>query len=369
MTGFGMNVFRELAREGNVFFSPFNLWSALALTYLGAEGQTSRQMGRLLGLHGKKNTLDYLTAVEDELSSRFDGHHNLSLEAASKVYINKGFAINSCLHASLSSRLQTIDFTKLTQAASIINHYVNQTTRGLIKNIVSEDQLAETQMALVSAIYFYGSWETAFNPLLTTEEVFHSDPSVRSTEKIKMMSMQRSLMLGQSSELGARVLRLPYTTGTVSMYLLLPDEEGPRSFDATLRALNPKSLQGALRGLRETLVHVRLPKFKMEGEYIDNMKQALRNLGATDMFDRALADFSSFSPALYLSTVAHKAFVDVSEAGTEAAAVTVVLLDVRSSARAEAQPFYCNRPFIFLIYDEDTKVVLFVGAYKTPPKA
>ncbi|KAG7161247.1 Serpin B11-like [Homarus americanus] len=173
-----------------------------------------------------------------------------------------------------------------------------------------------------------------------------------------------------SKDLSANVLELPYAGNDLSMLLLLPDVEGEEGFSAMVSALTASSLSRAItkRSMENSEVFLTLPKFKVELELKKELIEALQNLGINDLFNDTTSNLTDFvnKPGLAITKSIHKAFMEVSEEGTEAAAATGFIAYTRSSFGSVPKTFSCNRPFVFLIHDNNTKNVIFMGAYKSP---
>ncbi|NXW62176.1 ILEU inhibitor, partial [Eurystomus gularis] len=263
--------------------------------------------------------------------------------------------------------LATVDFLQACdEARKEINQWVEEKTEGKIPNLLPEGSVdSMTRLVLVNAIYFKGNWAEKFKEADTTDVPFRLNKNERKT--VKMMYQKNNFHFGYIPEAKIRVLELPYDGRELSMIILLPDD-----IDDDSTGLQKLEKQLTLEKLQEwtcpehlysTDVHVRLPKFKLEESY--DLKSDLAAMGLLDVFDSGKADLSGMSGArdLFLSKIVHKAFVEVNEEGTEAAAATsgtAVLCMVME------EDFSADHPFLFFIRHNPTQSILFFGRYASP---
>ncbi|XP_068212755.1 leukocyte elastase inhibitor-like [Palaemon carinicauda] len=371
---FGFDLYGRLTLEKsteNFFFSPYSIWAALVMVYFGAAGNTQAQLEAALRLSDKASA--HRLAKGLEILYKQQSSANLTLDVANRAYFNQSFALLPCVHTVFPDELRVLNFYDAKNAAGAMNSFVSQATRGLINNIVDESQIREASMVLINAVYFKGFWKNEFKKSLTKKEDFFVSPT--ESVAVDMMSQTNSFKYGESAQLGARVLELPYAASNLSMLLLLPNSagNGEPSLADLVRKLSSTALQDAIspRNMRSQRVHVRLPKFIFRAGLSNDLKQALQNLGIRDVFTRQ-SDLSQFSSQdrLLVTDIIHKAYVDVNEEGTEAAAVTAVIGFTITSVGGAPRiiDFYCDRPFVFIIYDRQTDNVLFVGDIKNPSK-
>ncbi|KAG7157537.1 serine protease inhibitor 88Ea-like isoform X2 [Homarus americanus] len=280
------------------------------------------------------------------------------------MYVNVSFPLRECVSQVLSEEVQLLDFYQINKAANTINQFVSSTTRGKITQVVTYNDLREIAMALINAAYFKGLWLTPFKTKFTTKDKFYTSPDQYTL--VDMMYLEDDFKYGISSELGATVLELPYKREAASMFVLLPDSADDNTtipLDTMLTRLTPDSLRAALATLERQKIHINIPKFKMEKRIKEELKEALQRLGIRHIFSNS-ADMSIFDPSrqLRVRETIHKAAIEVNEEGSEAAAATPVLFDLKIGGR----PFICNRPFLFFIHDNHTNNILFMGVYRQP---
>lgn len=367
---FSFRLLREVAeREGSrsFFLSPFSVFSALALLYNGAAGDTRRAMAETLEWPGKAEALnEAFAALRDGLLRPSGEDGDYRLELANSLWANQDIGLSP----EFIEKAQTY-FHAETKAADFrspatvdeINQWVAEQTHGKIPSILDRtDPL--TLLLLLNAVYFKGAWKYPFDPALTEEGDFHL--SGGHTKRLPMMHMKAAEKLShyQSAELEA--VRLPYGKDRISMYILLPDEK--TGLDAFLHRLRGDRWQKIERQLRPEKGRVILPRFKLD--YAVPLNDPLAGLGMSPAFHPATADFSGLSDArkaVHLSEVRHKTFLEVNEEGSEAAAVTGVVA-VFASMTPPPRPFtmVVDRPFFCAIKEEETGVLLFVGGIYEP---
>ncbi|KAK8741742.1 hypothetical protein OTU49_002370 [Cherax quadricarinatus] len=376
ISDFGFDLYRQLSSKGtakNFFFSPYSIWTALTLTYFGSAGNTKTQLEASLRVTGKTSTLRLWRALEVMYAQRAASNPQYTFNMANRVYFDNILHLRPCITNILHKELHIVDFSDNYATSTDINEFVSSTTKGRIPELVSPDDMVDALMVLVNAAYFKGTWRYQFKPSSTTTQSFFVSSS--HSVDVPMMKLKTNLRLVHSTQLQAKILELPYSGDAISMLLLLPDVEGETGFFNMVSVLSGESLSRVTSGLGSQTVPVELllPKFKLEETLNNELKESLMNLGIRDLFNGTLANLTEFVVRNHLSVskTIHKAFVEVSEEGTEAAAATAVIAYTRSSfskAHPLVQKFHCVRPFVFLIHDNHTKNVLFMGAYKNPPR-
>ncbi|XP_042855999.1 leukocyte elastase inhibitor A-like [Penaeus japonicus] len=375
ITDFGFELYRQLAPPSspeNFFFSPYSIWTAFTLAYFGTGGETAAQLQTALRVGDKVATLRLWRALDAMYQRRQQNTSAYTFNIASRAYIDKELPIRDCISNLLHSEVERVQFAQIVPVTREINDFVSVATKGRINEIVTPDALFDAVMVLVNAAFFKGTWQYQFKPSNTFTEQFFLTP--QNSLPVPMMHQVSSFRYNEFSQIAAKVLELPYTGGAMSMFILLPSEEGPRGFAKMVARLSGNNLRAATYkdNLSFKTVDVQLPKFKMEIESKEELIPALKNIGITDIFDSSKVDLTTFGPLrnVTLDKVIHKAFVEVNEEGTEAAAATALIFATRSGGpRPKPVEFHCNRPFIFLIRDNDTHSVLFMGSYKNPATA
>ncbi|XP_049854746.1 serpin B4-like [Schistocerca gregaria] len=362
---FTSDIYRVLAEEeGNLLFSPWSIQVILSLTFLGAGGNTAKEMASGLRLPEDKNTTEHgFSGTLSELQDVND----VTLRVANKVFVKKNFEIYEAFKQSAGKFMAGVEEMDFLQdgASGIINSWVEKITSGKIKNIIPSDAFNElTRMVLVNAVYFKGNWIKQFTKSATRPELFY--PASQPAKNVDTMFIMDRFSYALISELNCQVLLLPYQGRRISMLILLPREL--HGLPNAEKKLTDVTLQQIMSRMYRPEVIVHLPKFKME--YKKELTETLRKLGMTSMFSDA-ANFSEIAKEkLKVDQVLHKAFIEVNEEGTEAAAATAVIIGAVTTSLQPTPPppiiFKANHPFLFYILDQKTKVVLFAGRVSDP---
>ena len=368
---FALDLHKFLGHEAsfatdNLFYSPASIFIALAMTCLGTKGKTAEEIVKVLHVASApradlninmKKFLSTVNAVSD---------NNTKLLVANKLFIEKSLEILESFKEGTSefynAEVGLVDFKfHAERAREEINKWVEQKTNDKIKDLILPGMLtADTKLTLVNAIYFKGLWLEPFSKEATFPGAFF----VADNQEIQvpMMSQESHFKFTESEELACQTLEMPYIGGNLSMVIFLPVETGG------LAALEEKmtfdSLQKSLSDLDASTpdeVEVYLPKFKLTQRF--DLNNILARMGAGDMFAAGKADFTGIAEVpLYVSDVVHKAFIEVNEEGTEAAAATGIGMKMMSLKPT----FYANHPFLFLIRHVDTGAILFLGRLTKP---
>lgn len=346
-------------KNENIFFSPYSIFVALSMAYEGARGNTAFQMYNILNfLQNDIETQGSFAKIYNLLNQKQTGY---KISTANAFWIKQNYPFLSeyidLLQNYYMAEANELDFSKNVEAARIINTWIENQTNGKIKNMIDPSALSEfTRLVLTNAIYFKGLWETPFNPQYTSKMNFE----LGSGEKIKVDMMSLSDCIFNYTETDdLQILKLPYKGNNLSMLVILPKDNDISIIDSLLNSIN---LQDWNRDLNELKINVNLPKFKFKTEY--NLNDVLKNMGMVDAFSEFDADFSGMdgTKSLFVSDILHKAFVEVNEEGTEAAAATSIIV----STTAMTPTFTADHPFVFLIQHEDTGTILFMGKIMNP---
>ena len=367
---FGFDLYQELkSKEGNLFFSPYSISTALAMTYAGARGQTEKQMAEALHfsleqelVHASFSKLhSKLNAIQDK------GHTKLSI--ANSLWAQEGynfldtfFDLNKNYYGA---GLNFVDFARQTDTArKIINTWVEKETQEKIKELIKKGMLTPlTTLVLCNAIYFKGDWLRQFDKERTVDADFYI--SLKKTIKVPMMSQKSEFKFKDFGSFTG--IELPYEGNDLSMIIFLPKEfDGLAELEGNLTNDNVKNWIDILSNSHESEILVSLPKFKTICEF--ELSEMLSNIGMPSAFSLPPADFSGMTGRkdLFISKVIHKAFVDVNEEGTEAAAATAVVMERLSISRPLL--FRADHPFVLLIREIQTGSILFIGRIVDPTK-
>jgi serpin B len=371
-TAFAMDLYDQLrSTEGNLFYSPYSISLALAMTYAGARGQTADQMAAALHfnlpqdrLHPAFNALDQALAG----GATSGAEEKFQLNVVNSLWGQKDWtflqAYLDLLAENYGAGMRLMDYkSDPEKARQAINDWVAGQTKDKIKDLIPQGLIDPTTvLLLVNAIYFKADWQHQFDASMTAEDTFNRlDGSTLTTP---MMRFDEPSFLKYGKGSGWQAVALPYSGGTTEMVILLPDGGNFGQFEQNL---NAEKLDQILGSLEDQGVALTLPKFSFTGQF--KLKQALATLGMPLAFDEDNADFSGMdgNHLLYIDDVVHKAFVAVDEKGTEAAAATGVVIRP-ASAMMESVRMQVDRPFLFLIRDAATGSILFMGRVVDPSK-
>ncbi len=359
---FSFNLFSKLPEDHqhNVMVSPLSVSLALSMTLNGADGTTKTAMQNVLGFSGLTQEeinqiyLDLIIALQNT-----DPWVRLSI--ANSVWIRNGFPVLQSFidvnRGYFNAKVTNLDFNQA--AINTINNWVNTYTNGKIPTIldsISPDEI----MFLINAIYFNGKWLIQFDPAKTA----NGDFTLAGGQKVSVPMMKVKEKFAYSEQTGYKALKMPYGRGKFQMIILLPDE-GIAPSDISGQ-MNPAKWDALNASLGEPVeIDVWLPKFQYSWEI--QLNQILSDLGMAVAFDPNAADFAKINPdqQLFITKVKHKTFIKVNEEGTEAAAVTSVGVGV-TSFPANPLQFHVDRPFLYLITEEDTGAILFMGRVENP---
>jgi serpin B len=364
---FAFDLYGRLRTEpGNLFFSPASISAALAMTYAGADGRTAEEMADVLHftLPGEPLHAAYASFLGG-VSSGSDTTYELRI--ANRLWGQEGFRFLppflDVTREHYGAELAQVDFAGATeQARQQINAWVADQTNQKIQDLLPSGVLDNlTRLVLTNAIYFKGKWADPFREGATQDAPFFV--SADRTIDVPLMAQQETYSYLASDEL--QILELPYEGRALSMLVLLPRRvDGLADLEERLSAENFAEWSSAL-ARRE--VRVFLPRFKLTSQF--KLSDTLAAMGMPSAFDAKEADFSRMSSErddIYISAVVHEAFVDVNEEGTEAAAATGAVASVTSAPAREPEVFRADRPFAFLIRDNATGSVLFLGRVTNP---
>nr|XP_002199431.4 heterochromatin-associated protein MENT [Taeniopygia guttata] len=398
---FTMDLFNKLNENNkgkNIFFSPWSISTALALTYLGAKGTTATEMAEVLHFtvgaraeasssvarpsrgRPKRRKLDPENKQAADIHSGFKKlltainkpKSAYSLKSANRIYMEKTFLLLPT-YIQLSKNYykaepQKINFkTAPEQSGKEINTWVEKQTEGKIKNLLGpRDVTGSTKLILINAIYFKAEWEVKFKAQDTELQPFRL--SKNKTKPVKMMYIRNTFPVLIMATLNFKMIELPYVKRELSMFILLPDDikDNSTGLEQLERELTYEKLSEwtASKKMTETLVDLHLPKFKLEETY--DLSDNLFRMGMHSAFN-SNADFSGMTEnAIAISKVFHKSFVAVDEKGTEAAAATAVIIEMKSSPVSHVLKFRVDHPFYFFIRHNKSKSILFFGRFCSP---
>jgi serpin B len=359
--------------QGNFAFSPSSIALAFGMTYGGARNDTATQMAAALryklpqtDLHAAYGTL--LRGWNDDAG----GKRPYTLAVANRLFGEQSFDFRDAFLGLTAdhyqAELERVDFIRAPESARMrINGWVGDRTQERITNLIPEGAVkTNTRLVLTNAVYFKGNWKQAFPKSDTIDEQF---TAAGSAEKVPMMHLQGTHRFAEAD--GVKMLELGYEGDNLAMQLLLPDD------DADFAALETSLAQGKFDTLATRLapeeVIVTLPRFTISPASPISLKSMLQSMGMTDAFIEGKADLTGMADLppgkLFIQEAFHKAFVEVQEKGTEAAAATAVIVGIECSEPSVAKVFRADHPFVFLIRDVTNNAVLFMGRVTNPGNA
>ena len=346
-TGFAISLLQNVNAvtpgNENVVVSPYSAAVALSMLAEGAEGKTREELDNALG--------GVLYKAED-----LGGGEDVVVKSANSVWLDDNFSPRNryvnLLEKEFAAFIDVEDFAS-PAAMQAINNWCSDNTNGKITQIL--DRLDPSNvMVLINALYFNAPWENEFDPALTRERDFNG---VSKKSQVKMMNTKGYYMYGEYQ--GLQMIQLPYLGREYAMYVVLPPEGA--DMDKLLSKMDPSAYAAAMDMLSQQEVSLFLPKFKVETSM--NLNESLQRMGIKTAFTSA-ADFSGIAEMgpLVLDQVKQKCYMDVSETGTEAAAVTAVQIRLTSARPVKKVPvMMVDRPFFFVIADGENNRVLFAG--------
>jgi len=364
---FGLNLYKKFNDEqGNLFFSPHSITSALLMTYEGANGKTAEEMRSVMHLPQSKNSIR--TDFKDILDEINNKAASYKLETANALWIQKKYPFVedyfNTIRKYYGGRVTNLDFSKKAEESRItINEWIEGKTEDKIKNLIPKGMLnAMTVSVLTNAIYFKANWLVEFRTELTRDEKF-----TWSSGKGGITPMMHNTgYYGYTETKDIQILEMDYKGNEISMMVILPKTNDIQKLEARLNLKNLNCWRDSLRTKR---VKVSLPKFKFETKYF--MSEDLQEMGMKTAFEYPQADFTGISPTgeLFISEVVHQTFVEVAEYGTEAAAATAVVMEAGAAMPTEEPKiFKADHPFIFIIQQKNTGNILFMGKLYDPTK-
>ena len=358
---------RYKTKEDNIFFSPYSISTALAMTYEGARGQTAEEM----------QSVFYFPEDDDERRSSYANLYNeinkedkeYKLNTANALWAEHSFQFLdeyfNIVEEYYGGKVTNLDFKQDPEGSRIIiNDWVEEKTNNKIKDLIPSGLIdSMTRLVLTNAIYFKGEWVKQFNEDATQEQNFR----VSSSDGVKVQMMQRidnESIFNYAEDDKLQILEMPYSGEDLSMLIFLPKNDDMKALE---NSITIKKLTEWRANLEKKRVDIFIPKFKLETKYF--MAQDLMEMGMPSAF--VSADFSGITGKkdLFISNVIHQAFVEVNEEGTEAAAATAVIMpltSIGSEPGPQIPTFRADHPFIFIIQQNDTGNILFMGRVDNP---
>lgn len=370
---FALDLYQRLQdQSGNIFFSPYSISSALAMTFAGARGDTAAEMAETLHylmdqekLHPSFNALDqYLASLADQdIPEDQGGPFQLSIVNA--IWGQENFHFEeeflNTLAKNYGAGLRLLDYImEPEESRQVINDWISDQTREKIQDLIPQGAInSDTRLVLSNAIYFKATWLEPFEEILTDAGIFTGLDGKKIPVTMMGHGSDPSFLYYQKDDFQA--FQMPYVGREVSMLVIVPDEGNYMDFESSFTG---EILDQILEGMVYRPIRLTFPKFEFESEI--SLAQILADMGMPSAFSDG-ADFSGMTgnKDLFISDVFHKAYVNVDEEGTEAAAATAVIMSV-TSAPADPLEITVDRPFLFVIREYQTNTILFMGRVVSP---
>jgi serpin B len=354
----------------NIFYSPFSISSALAITGEGAKGTTADEINAVF--HFPENDTvrrEGFAAINEGINTADTGY---TLLTANALWAERNYSFlpvfTGIARTWYSANVTNLDFIHAPEESRVtINTWVEEKTENKIRDLLPSGSIDSlTRLVITNAVYFKGTWVRQFDANQTQDADFRTASGKTVTVRM-MRDTGEDAKYRYAETDDVQYIELPYTHNSgnaLSMVVILPKDNAIQTAEAVLDESNLSALQEAAHAQRVMLY---LPKFKMETEY--RLPDTLSAMGMPTAFTFGAADFSGMDGTtdLYISDVIHKAFIDVNEEGTEAAAATAVVMRSGSAAPGEGPSvFRADHPFVFLIQDKETGTILFIGRVADP---
>ena len=374
ISDFTLQLYRILSNnneDGNMFLSPYSVSAALMLTMLGCSGESESQLrrGLCLGNLSSSDVHEEYREIHKSLIKTLG--ENVTLFIANRVFSSLGLKLSENYTSDAlkyyGSETELLDFVDDTEGSrKRINAWIEEQTNNKIQDLIPSDALdPNVVLVLTNAIYFKGEWQRQFEAFRTDKQAFHLTES--ESEMIDMMHMgKEKWLVGTSDKWDCKMLQLPYKGKRVSMMIVLPNAiDGLQKVEESLSFGMLKELRSQM--YEQEVENVALPKFKIESSF--ELEKVLPQMGITEIFSPKEANFdrmfTDHTENIEVSRVFHKAFVEVNEGGTEAAAATVVILK-EYCLRLSQIDFIADHPFLFLIQENHSGTILFIGRFTRP---
>ena len=366
---FSFKMFREVSKESkdptNTFFSPLSLNFALGMLYNGASGETRTEMAEALGM-GDFTDIEINEYYQKMSQALLKIDPKTDISIANSIWYRNILPVKQPFintnKTYFDATVQSLDFSK-SEAADVINQWCADKTKNRIREIVGKPIGDNIMMYLINALYFKSKWnfDTKFDKANTKQ----ADFTKADNGKIKVNLMEQTTYFPYYTDQNLQCVELPYGNQAFGMAVILGDES--MSLDELIEYLDDETWQNIVNNMYSQKVWLKLPRFKIECDM--KLNDPVKNVGMQRIFYELLADFANISDVpLFVSEIQQKTFVEVNEEGTEAAAVTAIS-GAATSFRPDPDvpvPFFANRPFLYLIKERSTGVILFIGRMDEP---
>lgn len=364
---FAFDLFKQIqSKSENLIFSPYSIGTVLAMIYSGSGGKTAAEMSEVL-YFPPQELLDPVESGMRESMQATDTLQGTDFRLANAIWAQENFSFLPDYLARVEkyydAPLSLMDFVETSnreESRIKINHWVEEKTNNRIQDLIQPGILdASTRLVLTNAIYFNGGWMFPFDKAATSPSLFHT--SKQESIKTDFMHQTRSYPYYEDEEIQA--ISLPYKNNRMALMVILPKSiEGWRMIS---QVINYERINLVISGMGTREVQLVIPKFRSELQI--NLRQELTSMGMGTAFSRH-ADLSGMTGEknLYVDEVIHKAFIEVNEKGTEAAAATAAIIGLKSSLRDDPVRFNADHPFVFFLLDRQTGCIIFTGRLVKP---
>lgn len=352
---------RYKSEKGNIFFSPYSISAALAMTYEGARGKTADEIQTVF--HFPKDSAVRRKSFLKTYNQTNKKDKKYQLHTANALWAQKDYPFQKSYFGLMEEfyggKVTNLDFRNKTEESRLtINNWVEKQTNGKIKDLIPRNSLNPSfRLVITNAVYFKGLWARQFDKQETAEKDFRVNP----VRKVKVQMMNKKSRFGYAEIDDLQIVELPYEGQELSMFVLLPKKG---NLDSLEKSLDTQKISTLIKSLKEKKVDVYLPEFKFSAKYF--VADTLKRMGMATAFSEN-ADFSGMTGKkdLFINEVIHQAFVEVNEKGTEAAAATGVTMGMTAMPEL-VKIFNADHPFIFMIQEKKTENILFLGRVSDP---
>lgn len=366
---FALDFYRQISsHDGNIFFSSLSMYTAFSMLYEGAVGETAGQMQGAFGFESNEDLRHNATAALMSSLNRQDQHATLTL--ANSLWLANWFepydSYVDVINGTYMADIDSVDFSESSREKTVelINGWAANKTQDKIPSVLGpKDVRNATSSVLVNAIYFKGSWETQFKPEHTTKDDFWTG-----TQNVTADFMHMKNRFGYAGYDEVQVLRMPYDGDRLSMAVILPSDR--TGLDQLMNSVTAEQIDAWLEGMHNNVeVIIQIPKFEVRTNY--ELIRPLVSMGVKDVFNDTTSDLSGMAKLepdqrLWVEKAVQSAYVKVNEEGTEAAAVTAIASSFTDSIPPPPIVFIADHPFLFLIQDDESGTILFIGRMSDP---
>lgn len=358
---FAFDMYDKIKNDANTIFSPYSIFTAMAICYDGSAGSTQKQLSDVFYYPLDKQVLE--NSSQNMIVTINSENDQYILNTANALWVQEDYTLKSQYvnnaETYYGGKVQSLDFIDETDNSRlIINEWIENKTNNKIVDLLAEGSLSpDTRLVITNAVYFNGKWMTEFEEAVTSKRSF-------TLSSLSVKDVDTMYVAGKFNYFGdesASILELPYKGNDLSMYVVLPAENNIDEFESNFTLDNYDELKDSMN--KDYVLDLWMPKYNFETKA--QLNEPLQDMGLVDAFQSDVADFSGMSDmSLSISDVVHQAYIGVNEKGTEAAAATIV--GVEEEALETDIQLKINHPFLFFIEDSRTGCILFMGKVEDP---